>query len=152
MLRNPVEMSKLKKPHPHDRERLGLNPGELASRQMRELVIEATLPCERPQHEPRDQPAVGRREIGQPRAEQNVGVAGLLIDAIQNLDRGHPRCEAFVRARARAIGGYHFCPIFAHGPNRAPASTRLPRRKSAAEILFRPAACTSINLSRPVPH
>ena len=33
-----------------------------------------------------------------------------------------------------------------------PASTRLPRRKSAAEILFRPAACTSTSLSRPVPH
>ena len=54
--------------------------------------------------------------------------------------------------RARPLGDLHFGLFFAHVPNRAPASTRLPRRKSAAEILFRPAACTSSSLSRPVPH
>src|SRR5208283_2473552 len=152
MLRNPVKKSKLKKPHPHDRQRRGLNPFELASRQMRQLVVEASPPRKRAEHQPRDQPSIGRRKIGQPPAQQNVGIAGLLVDAVQNLSRRHSRREPLVRRRARSLGGRHFRLFFAHVPNRAPASTRLPRRKSAAEILFRPAACTSSSLSRPVPH
>ncbi len=90
MLRNPIEKSKLKKSHPHDCERLRLNPGELAPGEMRQLEVEPPLPRERPQHQARDQSSVGGSKFGQSRTEQNVGIAGFLIDAIKNLDRGHP--------------------------------------------------------------
>ena len=121
---------------------------ELASGQMRELEVEASLPREGAEHQPRDQPPIGGREIGQTSTEQNVGIAGVLIDAVENLDGRHPRREALVGPRGRL----QFRVLVAHQPKRAPASIRLPRRKSAAEILLRPGACTSIRASRPIPH
>src|SRR5579862_1826953 len=143
--RNAIEKSKLKKPHPHDCQRLGLSPRKFAPGEMRQLEVQTPLPCERTQHQARDQPSVGGSKFKQPRAEQNVGIAGLLIDAIKDLDRRHPRREPFVSSRRS-------CRCVRHVPNRAPTSTRLPRRKSAADILLRPGACTSTSFNRPVPH
>ena len=57
---------------------------------MRQLEVEPPLPRERPKHQPRDQASVGGSKVGQSRAEQNVGIAGFLIDAIENLNRRHP--------------------------------------------------------------